>query len=126
MQPDDHTPLVSGLTGVASPPDIELAQGSRYSPPADHVSSWVEATMNTGNGTVSFESGTGTSGAASGLPLLNTGQPPRPKAKATAKKLPQAVQRKWLMVEQNGNTSMVSLSKNELTQVLGIQLRDLR
>jgi hypothetical protein len=65
----------------------------------------------------------------SGLPR---GLPPVPshgklKTKASHfKKQPQAAQRKWLVVDERGDTSVTGLTKNTLTHEMGIQLRDLR
>lgn len=89
----------------------------------DPVSQWVEKTF-TGEAPA-VET---TNGGDSGVILM--GVPPAgPKASRhkTNKKMPSlASQKKWLMMNAQGETDMVTLSKNELTQTLGIQLRDLR
>jgi magnesium transporter len=124
-----HFPHENGGDGTSgsSPPDVELAHGLRgsldYTPEvmADPVSNWVESTLNEAASTMISPSG---AMGLSGLP-----PPPNPiraKAKTTTKKLPAAVQRKWLMIDTEGSTSMVSLNKQQLTQTLGVQLRDLR
>jgi len=126
-----HYPRENGADGAAgsSPPDVELAHaagnGALDEAPekmADPVSNWVEATLNEAASTMISPSGVM---GLSGLPP----PPPNPiraKGKTTTKKLPAAVQRKWLMIDTEGSTSMVSLNKHQLTQTLGVQLRDLR
>jgi len=85
----------------------------------DPVSNWVESTL-TGAVRTTEDSKSGT--ILMGLP------PPVPKlkSKVVGKKLPSSVQRKWLMINKVGETDLVTLNKNELTQRWGIQLRDLR
>jgi magnesium transporter len=89
----------------------------------DPVSQWVEKTFTGESPAVET-----TNGGDSGVILM--GVPPAgPKATRhkTNKKMPSlASQKKWLMMNKLGETDMVSLSKTELTQTLGIQLRDLR
>lgn len=102
-----------------SPPDLELARGPenpQSGAAADPVSHWVETTL---------ADATAASATLDGAPLLPP-QPVRVKGKSTAKKLPLVAQRKWLEMDNSGATSMGSLNKTQLTQTLGIQLRDLR
>lgn len=99
-------------TGRESPPDLEGA-----SPAIDPVSTWVDSTL-------VFDTIPEQLVAAG--TTLNHPLPQRGKIKGATKKLPQAVQRKWLMMDTTGETSMVSLSRTELTNTLGVQLRDLR
>ena len=56
------------------------------------------------------------------------GQPPlsRSKGKAAVKKMQPAAQRKWLVFDKRGDTSVMTSYKNEVAQQMGIQLRDLR
>lgn len=116
---DVHADNASG-----SPPDVELAHGGFGAPRGteiDPVSNWVESTL-----TEAVSAATLT---ASGTGLTGLPPPPnpiRPKAKAAGKKMPAAAQRKWLMMDMEGNTSMATLNKTQLTQTLGVQLRDLR
>lgn len=85
----------------------------------DPVSNWVESTL-TGAVRTTEDSKSGT---------ILMGVPPpvsKSKSKMVGKKLPPSVQRKWLMINNVGETDLVTLNKNELTQRWGIQLRDLR
>lgn len=98
--------------------DYTRAQGTE-NPTDDLVSNWVEATL--GDAVLTTEDGN------SGTVLKGIPPPaPKSKTKTQIKKLPASAQRKWLMMNQEGETSMVTLNKTELTQVLGVQLRDLR
>ena len=112
----------------SSPPDVELANGggmARSQTPeamVDPVSNWVESTLHEAVTAASLTSPQGQ--VLAGLPPPPN--PIRPKPKGTAKKVPAAAQRKWLMIDSEGSTSMVSLNKTQLTQILGVQLRDLR
>ena len=116
-------------------PDIELAHDDEHHDDlrgpghaqeiiTDPVSHWVEATLN------DAVASTGTMSTGMGGMTLSGLPPPlhhiRPKGKATSKKMPAVAQRKWLSIDTSGNTSMVSLNKAHLTQILGVQLRDLR
>ena len=86
----------------------------------DNVVNWVQSTLN--EATLSDLN----SGQLVGIPPANSA-PPRPKiTKPSHKKAPAVTQRKWLMIDNAGNTEMVTLIKSHLTQTLGIQLRDLR
>jgi len=122
-----HYPNENGADGASgsSPPDVELAHaGTRgildQAPEskADPVSNWVETTLNEAASTMISPSGVM---GLSGLP-----PPPPPNPVRAKKKLPAAAQRQWLMIDTEGSTSMVTLNKHQLTQTLGIQLRDLR
>eukprot|EP00890_Picochlorum_soloecismus_P000095 jgi/Picsp_1/1086/NSC_04569-R1_magnesium transporter mrs2-1 len=85
----------------------------------DPVSNWVESTL---TGAVRT-----TEDSKSGTILMGVPPPvPKSKSKMVGKKLPPSVQRKWLMINKVGETDLVTLNKNELTQRWGIQLRDLR
>lgn len=86
----------------------------------DPVSDWVESTFSGDTPAVKTTDG------ASGVVLM--GVPPAlpKKNKKVVKKVPVPPQRKWLMMNTKGETEMVTLNKNELTQTIGIQLRDLR
>lgn len=85
----------------------------------DPVSNWVESTL---TGAVRT-----TEDSKSGTILMGVPPPvPKSKSKVLGKKLPPSVQRKWLMINNVGETDLVTLNKNELTQRWGIQLRDLR
>mmetsp|Transcript_11056 Transcript_11056/g.22082 ORF Transcript_11056/g.22082 Transcript_11056/m.22082 type:complete len:462 (-) Transcript_11056:532-1917(-) len=88
--------------------------------PLDPVSDWVESTFSGDTPAVKTTDG------ASGVVLM--GVPPAlpKKSKKVVKKVPVPPQRKWLMMNTKGETEMVTLNKNELTQTIGIQLRDLR
>jgi len=108
---------------LSGSPDLELLQVTQTTPAADTVSDWVDSTINDAVHAASFAP-TSTN-PLNGVPALQ-GHHARPKGKAAAKKLPPAAQRKWLMMDDTGATSMASLSKTMLTQDLGIQLRDLR
>lgn len=107
-----------------SPPDVELAHGAfgaAHGTEIDPVSNWVESTLTEAVSAAAFTS--------SGPGLTGLPPPPnpiRPKPKTTGKKMPAAAQRKWLMMDMDGTTSMVTLNKTQLTQTLGVQLRDLR
>lgn len=89
----------------------------------DPVSHWVQSTLE--------EAVTMTQPAQQAHGVTFTGLPPppnpiRPKTKGASKKVPAAAQRKWLMMDLSGTTSMVTLNKTQLTQALGVQVRDLR
>jgi hypothetical protein len=51
---------------------------------------------------------------------------PSTKKPPIKKQLTTAHQLKWLVIDRQGNTSMMTSYKNEITQQTGIQLRDLR
>ena len=119
--PNGHDDRHDNASG--SPPDVELAHGGLVGPglEIDPVSHWVESTLN--------EAVTAATLSASGPGLTGLPPPPNPiraKAKAASKKMPAAAQRKWLMMDTEGSTSMVTLNKTQLTNTLGVQLRDLR
>jgi hypothetical protein len=115
----------SPARGSGSPPDVELAAPSQASA-ADLVVHWLDTADPADGGAAlgpdpeADPTSVPAPGAAAGLG--------RVKAKAAASKKQSAVvaQRKWLMMDSEGETRMVSLNKHDLTRVLGIQLRDLR
>lgn len=91
----------------------------------DPVSQWVEKTFSgeapaveTTNG---GDAGVILMGVPPAVPKVNTSR-----HKGAKKMTSITAQKKWLMMNKLGETDMVTLSKNELTQTLGIQLRDLR
>lgn len=92
----------------------EMGVGVNGDEPNDPVSNWVQSTL---VGAVT-EDGKIIKGVPPPLPKVKT--------KTQTKKLPSTVQRKWLMINKRGETEMVTLNKADLTQRLGIQLRDLR
>lgn len=115
QQGNGSPPTYEGLTAHI---DLEGMQ------PGVNVASWVE-----------------TEAAPAAALAAGSGAPPpvppplppfpggRNKAKVAAKKqaVPPAAQRKWLVIEARGDTHMLSmLNKTEITQNMGIQLRDLR
>lgn len=105
-----------------SPPDVEIAMVGAATSVADLVSTWVEHTAH--------EMATGSAmgpDPANGLPGGAFAAAGRGKSgKAAAKKQSVVAQRRWLMIDTEGDTRMTSLNKYDLTQDLGIQLRDLR
>jgi magnesium transporter len=118
---DDYGDDMFGLESVAiESPQYGDSRG------IDPVSNWVEQTISGEAPAVQETDG------ASGTILMGVPPPIAPKIPGatnkhkSTKKLPPAAQKKWLMMNKSGETDMVTLSKTELTQTLGIQLRDLR
>ena len=95
----------------------------------DPVSRWVANTLTGDEAAVQMKAvrpGSDDGPVLMGVPPINpTGLK---RGKATRKKMGAKVssQKKWLCVDGTGSAELVTLTKADLTQTLGIQLRDLR
>lgn len=129
MQPNEEKKLPGVQSGGGSPPDLEFARSAPVAN-GDPVARWVESTLaEAAQGTVPPVLSPATAAAAAAAAAAVTTavpQPVRTKTKGMVKKVPPAAQRKWLEIDSTGTAAMVSLNRTQLTQALGIQVRDLR